>query len=678
MGFRGLLEYLSAPEKRPEILDSNMAGGDPRTLAREFGTIRRARSDVAKAVFHTSLSLVPGEHLDGDQWREIGRRYLDGMGFEDCQYVMFRHHDTEHEHIHITANRIRYDGKVVSDSLDYRRQEELLRQFEREYGLTQVIPSQEVDLKAPSRGELERTLKTGNPGPRARLQALCTAAAKDCEGLGEYIERLDAVGVYCKPVLQKDDTYVAGLSFSLDGSVWLKGSDLGSGFTAKGLTKRGITYEKERDLPAIRSVLDRQVPDRTIRTDQGLTAGKGREYREPGEPARASSPVHGTAYGRDPDHTRPDQRGIRGPDEDLEGTPGGLGEGVAGSGQGGSDSTDNTRKDDTTVIGKSLPSSSADRSHISGPYDRLVGLAGLDLNDRTSKAIARQLAGFGVKRVDLGVRRLDGTMIQQTIETDELASMVPWLKRENATGSDIYVRPASDTPHALVLVDDLKQDNIERLKRDGFTPVATIETSPGNFQAWIRLSGNPLDPEIRKKASRFLAETYGGDPGSVGSHHYGRLAGFTNRKKQYEKDGLHPYVLVHDISPQIAPQGPKLTQQIEHEINSERVQARIDEIIAGPRSGSHQPDPVAEYRRQARILMDRYGQDMDYSRLDWMIAKDMSRSGRYSKEAIKRAILEASPDIHARKAGHIEDYLTRTVERAWEQGRAERGHDRGL
>jgi hypothetical protein len=119
-GFRGALEYdLSKEEGR--VIDTNMNGDGARQLAAEFGAIRKLRPGLSKAVLHVSLSAAPGEHLTDAQWTEIGQRYLDGMGLDRNQYIITRHTDTEHEHVHLLANRIQFDGKVTSDSHDYRR-----------------------------------------------------------------------------------------------------------------------------------------------------------------------------------------------------------------------------------------------------------------------------------------------------------------------------------------------------------------------------------------------------------------------------------------------------------------------------------------------------------------------------------------------------------------------------
>ena len=83
-----------------------------------------------------------------------------------------------------------------------------------------------------------------------------------------------------------------------------------------------------------------------------------------------------------------------------------------------------------------------------------------------------------------------------------------------------------------------------------------------------------------------------------------------------------------------------------------------------PGHGWHS-DPGHEYQRQAKRLIERYGKTADFSRLDWMIATDMAKSGRFSAQGIAGAIEKHSPEVATRKAGHVEDYAKRTAEKAW-------------
>lgn len=153
-GFRGALEY-DLGKEQGRVIDTNMNGNSPRELAAEFGEIRKLRPVLGKAVLHVSLSAAPGEHLTNTQWIEIGRRYLQGMGLDRNQYIVTRHTDTDHEHVHLLANRIQFDGAVTSDSHDYRRQEVLMRAIERDLGLRQVGLSENCERRAATKGEIE-------------------------------------------------------------------------------------------------------------------------------------------------------------------------------------------------------------------------------------------------------------------------------------------------------------------------------------------------------------------------------------------------------------------------------------------------------------------------------------------------------------------------------------------
>lgn len=168
-GFRGVLAY-DLGKEQARVIDTNMTGRTPRELAQEFGAVRKLRPGLGKAVLHVSLSAAPGEQLSDGQWAQIAGRYLAGMGLDDNQYLLTRHADTRHEHVHLLVNRVRCDGGVTSDSHDYRRQEIIMRAVERDFGLQQLRPSVEAPRREPGRDR-------GRPAHRHRLDAAAFAAA---------------------------------------------------------------------------------------------------------------------------------------------------------------------------------------------------------------------------------------------------------------------------------------------------------------------------------------------------------------------------------------------------------------------------------------------------------------------------------------------------------------------
>ena len=242
-GFRGALEYALRKDKGV-LLDTNMGGDNPRTLAREFGQVRALRSEISRPVQHTSLALPPGETLTNDQWKNVAQRYLNDMGFVNNQYVIAKHTDAGHDHIHILVNRISIEGKLVSDSKDYQRQETIMRQLENEYGLTPVKPSKEATRRRPTKGELEHALRTGAPSTKMMLQKLVDKALEGQPELSAFTAKLEAAGVTISPNIASTGR-ISGISFTLNNTT-MKGSDLGRGYTWAGLQKRGLAYEQIR------------------------------------------------------------------------------------------------------------------------------------------------------------------------------------------------------------------------------------------------------------------------------------------------------------------------------------------------------------------------------------------------------------------------------------------------
>src|SRR6476619_2668484 len=130
-------------------------------------------------------------------------------------------------------------------------------------------------------------------------------------------------------------------------------------------------------------------------------------------------------------------------------------------------------------------------------------------------------------------------MLPRTWDKATLLKSVGWLKYQNSQGRNIYIRPKGE--HALSLVDDLNTAALERMKSEGFQPAIVVETSPGNFQAWLN-HGRVLPRAESTAAARALAERFGGDRGAADWRHFGRLSGVTNRKPKYNTNGLYPFV----------------------------------------------------------------------------------------------------------------------------------------
>src|SRR4051812_16351248 len=124
--FRGCIAYclndkISEQNKdvmknRAEVLIYNKCFGNERELVQQFNEVRQLNTKLAKPVLHITLSLTPGENLSKDKLMEMSEHCAKDLGFENNQFIAIAHRDTNHQHLHIVANRIGFDKRTVSDS----------------------------------------------------------------------------------------------------------------------------------------------------------------------------------------------------------------------------------------------------------------------------------------------------------------------------------------------------------------------------------------------------------------------------------------------------------------------------------------------------------------------------------------------------------------------------------
>lgn len=245
--FYGLLAYNQKKVESGEavILDSNIDLGSTVEMTEDFNIVRELRPRLGRAVYHVSLNLAPGEQLSNSQFLSLGEDYLKEMGFDDNQYIIYRHNDQSHQHIHIVANRVKLSGALVSDSKDYERSERLVRKLEKKYGLSE-LPNMTLEREAAlTQKEIEKSLRTGNPPIKSMLQYQLREALKYSTTAEEFIYQLRSRDIRPRFNISKTTGRVSGISFKYEGVIY-KGSSLGRKYSWNNIIKQ-IDYEQIRD-----------------------------------------------------------------------------------------------------------------------------------------------------------------------------------------------------------------------------------------------------------------------------------------------------------------------------------------------------------------------------------------------------------------------------------------------
>lgn len=143
--FNGVARYI-AEKSDSCLIGTSFSDVNRRVISNEVAAFRRLRPSLRRAVSHFSLSLSPEDRpLGNEEWAELATQFLSQMGFDQCPYLAYRHHDTDHDHVHIAVLRINASGNVVSDKQDFARARSIARRLEQSFAL--LSPSEQSKEK---------------------------------------------------------------------------------------------------------------------------------------------------------------------------------------------------------------------------------------------------------------------------------------------------------------------------------------------------------------------------------------------------------------------------------------------------------------------------------------------------------------------------------------------------
>ena len=178
--------------------------------------------DLKKPVGHIALSYSPVDapKLTDGKMVQLAQEYMREMKITDTQYILVRHQDREHPHVHIVFNRIDNNGKTISDRNDMYRNEQVCKKLKAKHGLYFAKGKEHVKqhrLREPdkSKYEIYNAVKD-EIGKSRNWQQLQTRLAEN--GIGIHFKYRGQTGE------------VQGISFS-KGEYTFKGSEIDRSFS---------------------------------------------------------------------------------------------------------------------------------------------------------------------------------------------------------------------------------------------------------------------------------------------------------------------------------------------------------------------------------------------------------------------------------------------------------------
>jgi len=268
---------------------------------------------------------------------------------------------------------------------------------------------------------------------------------------------------------------------------------------------------------------------------------------------------------------------------------------------------------------------------------------------------------------------------------DEVKALIPKLSAKNAQGRNVFITPIDPENHYMVL-DDSTQAQVDELRRHGFKPALTQESSPGNIQAIFKTP--KLKSITEQKAANNVVQRLNmefGDPNFTGVIHPFRMAGFTNPKpKHKDAKGNSPFVQIKTAQGGTCERMNKALEKPRIEKSTITRKAIIKavaeekKLVEGMTTADH---AFCRAWHKVKGLAQSKGWPLDDSKIDFRACKEIL--GRYSKEKVKAALVKVSPSIEPRHRD-LRDYANRTVDRADQERQAEQAqikrhsHRRGM
>jgi len=208
--FKGVINYVLDKAKRTELLAAEGVRYKSReSIIRSFIAQSGLNPKVSKTVGHISLdfSAQDKDRLTNAKMLQIAKEYMTKMEITNTQYIIGRHYDKEHPHIHIVFNRIDNNGKTISDKNDRYRSEKICKELTEKYDLYFAQGKENVKvhrLKEPDKTKYE-------------IYNALKASVPRCRNWNELKKELQKQGITTDFKYKGNTTEIQGVMFEKNG-----------------------------------------------------------------------------------------------------------------------------------------------------------------------------------------------------------------------------------------------------------------------------------------------------------------------------------------------------------------------------------------------------------------------------------------------------------------------------
>ncbi len=256
-----------------DMLDMSLA-------IREMQESIRLNPSAKQQFKHMIVSLDTNESLTNPQWCKTAKNLMSRLGYANCRYIVFKHNDTDQEHIHVITSTIDIvTRKRIKDSYSKIRAQKVMRELEIEFGLRQLVSSNEIGYDTDA--AINDAKKFNKKAKIARLVKTGINKLKSGSNLAEFVTAVESTHSSLKVELQTKKGMAVGIVFNLDG-VRMSASQLGGNrkYTLGKLIGNGILHDACKDLSNYEEELERAAAHAQEQSDNALRVYESKQDQD--------------------------------------------------------------------------------------------------------------------------------------------------------------------------------------------------------------------------------------------------------------------------------------------------------------------------------------------------------------------------------------------------------------
>jgi hypothetical protein len=205
----------------------------------DFNLQRKYNPNLGQAVGHIALSWSINDlaKLNDETMVNMAKEYLQKMKIKDTQYLIVKHQDKDHPHVHIVYNRVDNDGKTIPDNFQKQRNVVVCKNMTIKHGF----------YLSPGKEQVNRQQLKGEDKIKYELYDAIKAASKKVKNIDELKRVLAKQGIGMHFKYKSGSNEIQGISFS-KGEYKFKGSEI----------DRSLSYAK------LSQAIEQQKPEKSL------------------------------------------------------------------------------------------------------------------------------------------------------------------------------------------------------------------------------------------------------------------------------------------------------------------------------------------------------------------------------------------------------------------------------